>query len=957
MSGITPRNNLDALLSRTKSNNASPSISAPISSKKGPKFKPSTAASSSLSSIVSSSSTRRVSGSLPSFSTPGFGQSKPSASVTPVSTPRLTDDTSSDSPCPGPSRKRTSDASCLPDLQDTLKKSRIDSSNDKENQSVRTTHSNVAKDKHKASPVISSFAPGKSPAKKKDKGKAKAQPEGDIDDKPWMRMELPDEDVNPFTKLKADFARYNSEPSSESRDNDDLDEFSSDHLKGILGFNEDLKSSYEALGACDGPNVDIVTVEGIINILNERIAAIRNALKSRSPPQGSSEAVITSPYFFPNSTTSISSDTLMSSMDHIQTSSDAPMDVIDIDDEIEVEPAREPTSDDQYWGGFDDIDFEAEDMDALDQSIAEPSPPKPLPPDSALSHLQHANDPLYPEIMKTLREVFKLQTFRRNQLEAILATMAGKDVFVLMPTGGGKSLCYQLPAVCNGGKSNGITVVISPLKSLMSNQVAALEEKGIDVVVWNSESTDVGAILKRLRGRQKPSLLYVSPEKLKESGSLRGILADWHHAGEVARFVIDEAHCISTWGQDFREAYQGLGRLRIEYPSVPIMALTATANKLMVDDITKQLKLKDWAFFTQSFNRPNLKYMIYDKKGKVVDDIYAFITKYHANQTGVVYCIGRDKCEKVAEQFRKKGLTARHYHAVMDPAEKEEALKEWQTNKVRIIVATIAFGMGIDKPDVRFVIHHDLPKSLDGYYQETGRAGRDGKPANCVLYYSYRDFRTIVRMINSPNNNQPLPPESIKRQEAQARNVVEYVLNKSDCRRVQLLQFFDERFDHRDCQRHCDNCMQDGETVEQDLTNEAQDVLKLMQELSQQKVTIDHCRAVFKGANTEAIRTKGHNSLSLYGAGKHLPNDLLEQLFKRLLFLEAIEEVSVMGNAGFHTYYLQIGRHSVDVLNGSMDVILRYRPPKALKVPPIIKAGSSSKGSAPRKPKALNKKY
>ncbi|THV03242.1 ATP-dependent DNA helicase [Dendrothele bispora CBS 962.96] len=532
--------------------------------------------------------------------------------------------------------------------------------------------------------------------------------------------------------------------------------------------------------------------------------------------------------------------------------------------------------------------------------------------------------------MDKLNKVFGLPSFRTNQLEAIIAALSGRDVFVLMPTGGGKSLCYQLPAVCKGGSTKGITVVVSPLLSLMTNQVSSLRDKNVDVVLWNSESTDVVEIMRRLRGNPKPSLLYVSPEKIKESGSLHSILTDLYRSNHLARFVIDEAHCISTWGQDFREAYQCLGSLRDNYPSVPIMALTATANQVMADDIKRRLKLRDCECFSQSFNRSNLNYFILDKKGNlkgVIDDICSFISSKHRDESGVIYCLARAKCEKVAEELRKKGISAMHFHAGMAADVKNEVLQDWQEGRVKIVVATIAFGMGIDKPDVRFVIHYDLPKSLDGYYQETGRAGRDGLPADCILYYSYRDYKLILKMINNPENTERLGREGLARLEAQARNVVEFCLNQSDCRRLQLLQFFNEKFDPRLCRRQCDNCAYSGVVSQEDLTKEAKDVVALVKHFQDrgEQVTLDHCRSVFKGAATTIIRTKRHDQITYYGKGKHLANELLEQLFKRLCLLGATDEVSMPAPNGWHNYYFQVspvlGTHTFFLGFGDLELI------------------------------------
>ncbi|KAF8892657.1 P-loop containing nucleoside triphosphate hydrolase protein [Infundibulicybe gibba] len=523
-------------------------------------------------------------------------------------------------------------------------------------------------------------------------------------------------------------------------------------------------------------------------------------------------------------------------------------------------------------------------------------------------------------------------------MEAINATMAGRDVFVLMPTGGGKSLCYQLPAICSGGTRGGVTVVISPLLSLMKDQVHALTQKDIDVVLWNSTVTNE-EVKNRLDYDPKPRLLYVTPEKLVESYGLRQTLLQLYRNNELARFVIDEAHCISTWGQDFRDAYKDLGRLRKEYPDVPIMALTATANQVTIDDVMKQLQLRDCVVLKQSFNRPNLQYYIRAKKKNIIRDIADFIKTKYPKETGVIYCLGRDKCERVAKALRENDLDAKHYHARISDDDKDQVLEDWRSGKCKIIVATIAFGMGIDKADVRYVIHHDLPKSLDGYYQETGRAGRDGHPSDCILYYNYQDFQTIVRMIRTPDKERSEPPsmESMERQEMAARSVVEYCQNRSDCRRVQLLQYFSERFDRKDCMNGCDNCSDSSELIRQNVTATAHAALGLVKALQARKenVTMTQCRAILRGSKTSDIREKGHDKLDSYGKATDMPTELLEQLFQQLLFLELLVGVSLPNASGFHNQYIELGPPAKDFMKKRTKMELLWRPsPKTPKANP-----------------------
>ena len=318
--------------------------------------------------------------------------------------------------------------------------------------------------------------------------------------------------------------------------------------------------------------------------------------------------------------------------------------------------------------------------------------------------------PFYAEAVRVLKEVFRFHSFRKNQLEAINATLAGRDVFVLMPTGGGKSLCFQVPAVCHGGKTRGTSVVISPLIALMLDQVKTLEKKGIDVVLWSSEKTqdDVQSIKERLLAKRKPAMVYVTPEKLKDSYALKSVLARLYREGQLARFVIDEAHCISSWGRDFRDAvsincpllntsrsvhftqYMALDGLREDYPDVPIMALTATAKTNVIDDIVLRLRMRNPVMLKESFNRPNLHYDVRPKPRNVLDEIAAFIKSKYPKECGIIYALSRNSCEEIAKELREKhGLSAKHYHAKMSSQDKTATQAAWKSGQCDIIVATV----------------------------------------------------------------------------------------------------------------------------------------------------------------------------------------------------------------------------------------------------------------------------
>ncbi|KAL1970111.1 hypothetical protein VTN77DRAFT_6516 [Rasamsonia byssochlamydoides] len=533
------------------------------------------------------------------------------------------------------------------------------------------------------------------------------------------------------------------------------------------------------------------------------------------------------------------------------------------------------------------------------------------------------------DVKAVMKDRFHLRGFRPNQLEAINATLSGKDAFVLMPTGGGKSLCYQLPSVITSGKTRGVTIVVSPLLSLMEDQVEHLKKLKIKAFFINGDvSAEHRKFVVNTLGKRTADeviqLLYITPEMINKNQTLRNSLKKLHQHGKFARLVIDEAHCVSQWGHDFRPDYKELGAVRAEFPGVPVMALTATATENVKVDVIHNLGMDGCDIFSQSFNRPNLTYDVLPKTGKskeVIAQIAEIITSSYRDKAGIVYCLSRSDCEKVAEKLKAEhGIKATHYHAGMDAADRTKVQREWQAGKYDVIVATIAFGMGIDKPDVRFVIHHTMPKSLEGYYQETGRAGRDGKRSGCYLFYSYRDSAMQRRLIDKGEGSW----EQKNRQRQMLRNVIQFCENRTDCRRVQILAYFNESFRREDCHRCCDNCKSDAVFEMRDFTQYAVQAINLVSRFEKRKqdVTLLRCIDIFAGS--EKI-SEAYKKMPEYGAGSDLELGEVERLFFRLLSEEALEEEIKVNKREFSIQYVVLGRRAADFANGRCSLKLQIR--------------------------------
>lgn len=481
-----------------------------------------------------------------------------------------------------------------------------------------------------------------------------------------------------------------------------------------------------------------------------------------------------------------------------------------------------------------------------------------------------------------LKKIFGFDSFKGNQETIIKSVLAGENTFVIMPTGGGKSMCYQLPAIINKGTS----IIISPLIALMKNQVDAIRnfgaEQGIAHVLNSSLSKIEISQVKDDLLSGKTKLLYVAPESLTKEENV-----DFLRNINIALYAVDEAHCISEWGHDFRPEYRRI-RPIIEAigQDVPIMALTATATLKVQQDIQKNLNILNAEVFKSSFDRPNMYYEIRPKTKNVIKDIIKYIKK-HPNKSGIVYCLSRKKVEELAETFVVNGIRALPYHAGLDAITRRTNQDKFLMEDVEVIVATIAFGMGIDKPDIRFVIHHDIPKSIEGYYQETGRAGRDDGEGNCITFYSYDDIQKLEKFMKG----KPVAEQEIAKQLLQ--ETVSYA-ESSVCRHRQLLHYFGEEYDRDNCGA-CDNCLHPKEKFE------GQDYVKIVLNAVievKQLFKSNHLINILVGKNTATIKSFKHNKLKSFGRGMDYDdkfwNAVIRQSLIRNLLVKDIENYGLL---------------------------------------------------------------
>src|SRR5712691_9691434 len=515
------------------------------------------------------------------------------------------------------------------------------------------------------------------------------------------------------------------------------------------------------------------------------------------------------------------------------------------------------------------------------------------------------------DLAGALKKHFGYDAFRPLQEEIIRDALAGRDVFALMPTGGGKSLCFQLPALLR----DGLTIVVSPLISLMKDQVDALQTSGIAATFLNS-ALDRNEAVGRLRGlnRGQYRMLYLAPERLMLDGFLERAL-NWN----ITQIAIDEAHCISEWGHDFRPEYRELKKLRRHMPGVPIMALTATATERVRKDIVDQLHLDDARCYVASFNRPNLTYRVVPKSSP--DEQVLTFVRSRPDENGIVYCASRKTADSLAAKLNGDGVKAKPYHAGLEAKERTRHQEQFLRDDARVITATIAFGMGINKSNVRFVVHHDLPKNIESYYQETGRAGRDGLPSDCVLLFSASDVVKQRHFIEEKSEREQRVAQE------QLRDMMHYAETR-DCRRATLLKYFGEEFP-APC-NGCDNCLEPRETF--DGTVHAQKFLSCVYRIHQKHgfgFGLNHVVDVLAGAETEAIRQRGHDTLSTYGIGADVKRTAWLAIGRELLRLGLVAAAP--------------GKFATLQLTEAGRTALRERKPLALTKPFDVETNKRSK--------------
>lgn len=516
-----------------------------------------------------------------------------------------------------------------------------------------------------------------------------------------------------------------------------------------------------------------------------------------------------------------------------------------------------------------------------------------------------------------LKSYFGFDSFRERQKEIIQDALRDIDQFIILPTGSGKSICFQLPALLLWEQNNGISIVITPLKSLIEDQIYNLTEKNINVRSFYGETSylDKFKILNTMIDNPEYSMIYTTPETIDKNSDFFGNLKELHNRGLLNKFIIDESHCISTYGNDFRKSYRRLSILKQEFPNTPIMSISGSITPTIKSDVISQLNIPGCSVYTTSYYRSNLKISIRSKNKNTIEEISQLIKNRYNEQCGIIYCISRKKCEKVANYLALTGLQAKEYHAGLKDKDRKTIQNMWKNNIINVICCTTAFGMGIDKPDVRYVIHYNIPTSIENYYQEIGRAGRDGLNSDCVLYYSYSDKIIAEKLINQTNMKYT-SQSYIKHQKNKLDQIVNYAENLLDCRHCQISNYFGEyrKYEVDSCGHSCDNCINRDSKELLDITDIAKSIFNLIMKYDKySSKTLIRNKFMDSEEGSQFKKTNGTVKKSL---------ELYDRIFTHLIVNRYIKENLEKIPEGFWCEKYQLYSKCKSILNNQDKIII-----------------------------------